>query len=445
MDGCGRNWGYAWLVTAMLCSACAAAEKMETLRYPHRPDIPAWWQATRAFYCPWENSGAGGSLMKYKIHRDGAFETFDDLDTVLDDAERLGTNVIYLVGWWEPEYEHKAEYATMARWGGDAAFKRGVEKVHRRGGRVLCYLEPFIISRKTDLAKSHGKQWAMMDEQGNYYPYYHTGDRFYLMQPGRGTGWTDHMVAVAERLARDFKIDGVHLDSYGLQWNWKDYHPDRPWAKDPKTFNDGAIDLVKRVRAAMRKHVPDAVVILEGAENPELLDVCDGAQFENLVKLRDKPWFKERKYPIFTSSFELEEMQAILDEGYDLALSPWWFADRLRDREIEVFEKQTDKRTRFDQLMALHKLHNILLANDALPRARANFDRLDKGIIATLNKEGWGSAFTYKPLVSFAKRYLAAYRNLEGDIEHAPAEVIRKIVNRAEDEPFKYRAMGNDE
>jgi hypothetical protein len=418
---------------------CLAGQRGRRVRYPHRTDIPAWWQETRGFYCPWENSGAGGSLMKYRTHRSGDFKTFDDLDTVLDDAEKLGTNVIYLVGWWEPEYEYKAEYETMKKWGGDEAFKRGVAKVHARGGRVICYLEPFIISRKTELAREVGAKWAMMDESGKYYSYYDTGDRFYLMQPGRGTGWTEHLVALAERLARDFKIDGVHLDSYGLQWDWKDYHPDRPWARDPKVFNQGAIDLVKRVRAGLRKHVPDAVVILEGAENTELLDVCDGAQFENLVKLRDKPWFDQRRYPIFTSSFELEEMQAILDEGYHLALSPWWFTDGMRDREIEVFDKKTDKRNRFDQLMALHKLHNILLANDALPRVKADFDRLDKGIIARLNKDGWGSEFEYPPLVSAARRYLAAYHEIEGKIDRTPADVIREMVNRAEKEPFKYR------
>ena len=403
----------------------------EPARYPDRDDIPLWWQRTRAFYCPWENSGAGGSLMKYRAHREEGFESFGDLDKVLDDAERLGTNVIYLVGYWEPNYEHKAEYRPKRAWGGEEAFRRGIEKVHRRGGRGIVYLEAFIISRRTELARTVGPKWAMMDEKGNFYPYYHTGDRFYLMSPGPGSGWTDYLVSVAGRLARAFKIDGVHLDSYGLQWDWKDHHPDHPEGKDPDTFNRGAVALVQRVRAELRKYVPDAVVILEGAEHPELLDACDGAQFENLTKLRRKPWFESRRYPIFTSSFSLEETGAILDAGHQLALSPWWFQVHPRGSDRKRLEALTDKGNRFDQVTALHRYHNILAANGQRVQPAAGFAALEQGIIDELNRRGWGSTFRYPPLADAAGRYLAAYDRARPTLTREPAAVLRDMLRRA--------------
>ncbi len=417
----------------MACIATAApAHADETRRYPDRPDIPAWWQRSRAFYCPLANSGAGGSLMKYKTERTENFKGFRDLPNMLDDARALGTDVIYLVDYWEPGYEYKGEYEPKRTWGGAEALRLGIQEVHRRGGRVILYLEAFIISRKTELGRTYGPNWGMKDEHGNYYSYFDTGDRFYLMFPGEGSFWTPYLVDVARALAKDFKIDGVHLDSYGLQWNWRDHNPIRPHAKDPEAFNRGAVDLVKRTREAMREHVPDAVVILEGAEQTELLDVCDGAQIESLEVLNKKPWAKDRRYPIFTSSFSLEEMGRILDEGHNLALSPWWFDAHPGKRDRERLEAETDKRNRFDQLMALHRFHNVLAANNLLPDDPADFQSLHDGIIEHLNKHGWGGTFKYPPLERTAKRYVATYEKYRNALTRTPADAIGERVRRAE-------------
>jgi len=416
------------LFLGLLAAASQLPGAGDGRRYPSRPDIPSWWQAARAFYCPLANSGAGSSLMKFKAHREKNFRTFTDLDRMLDDAESLGTNIIYLVDYWEPDYEHKAEYRPRLRWGGDAAFREGVERVHRRGGRVILYLEAFIISRDTELARRVGPRWAMMDENGRYYPYYNTGSRFYLMYPGKGSGWADHLVGVAGRLARDFKIDGVHLDSYGLQWGWRDYHPDHPGGRDPGSFNRGALELVRRIRAELRKHVPHAVVILEGAEHVELLDVCDGAQIESLPILRKKKWSRSRRYPIFTSSFSLAEMEEILKEDHNLALSPWWFTALPRGRDRKALAQETDKRNRFDQIEALHRYDNILGANGRIPDPPADFPGLFQGIIDHLNKNGWGSKFAYPPLVREVRRYQDAYQENRDRLTRTPADAIREML-----------------
>ena len=417
-----------WLLTWPLY-ACAQS----AMRYPDRPDIPKWWQNTRAFYCPLANSGAGASLMKYKTERSDGFESFHDLPVMLDDAERLGTNVIYLVDYWEPDYEHKADYRPKLKWGGDDAFREGIEKVHARGGRIICYLEALIVHRETPLGKQMGPKWAMMDEQGGYYPYYGR-DRFYLMYPGEGSGWADFIVNVAGRLARDFKIDGVHLDSYGVHLDHvlPDYNPAHPHGKNKEAFHPAAVDLVRRMRAEMRKYVPEAVVILEGAERTDLLDVCDGAQFENLEKLKQKPWYGQRKYPIFTSSFDLKEMGEILDEGHNLALSPWWFNAHPGDRDNRRLLERTDKNRRFRQLEILHRYHNILYANDALPKRPVDFNDLFDSIIAHLNKVEWKGEFYHPPLQTAAKRYMKTYNEHRDDLNREPADVLREMLKRAE-------------
>lgn len=507
-----RMRGFVVKLGAILLPVLSSAHAgTPELRYPDREDIPAWWQQTRAIYCPWDNSGAGSSLMKYRTHRDEGFETFADLDRVLDDAEALGTNVLYLVGYWNPGYEHKSDYEPKLAWGGKDAFRAGIEKVHQRGGRVILYLEALIASRMTSLmrvddelaeglddgrisaklreafaeegmalsdaarvtveqkdrrwlisdgderfhlhreehkgkpkvkvvrenplGRLKGSEWAMQDAGGGYYSYYGTGDRFYVMYPGPGSRWADHIVGVAGRLAREYRIDGIHLDSYGVHLDHvkPDHNPHHPQGKDTEVFHRAAVDLVRRMRAEIRKHVPDAVVILEGAERTDLLEVCDGAQFECLSKLENKPWYGRRRYPIFTSSFSLEEMQAILDAGHNLALSPWWFRDEPRGRDEKRLRNETDKSSRFDQLESLHLYHNILYANDLLPepRLQADFDALDKGIIEYLNQHGWGSEFKFPPLVRVANRYLHIYEKHEDELDRGPADVIREMVRKA--------------
>ena len=325
-------------------------------RYPERTDIPQWWQQARAFYCPLTNSGAGGSLMKYNADKRDNFDGFLDLPNMLDDAQRLGTNVIYLVDYWDPDYVHKFEYEPKASWGGPAALAQGVQDLHADGGRIIMYLEAFITYRDTDLGNTVGPSWAMMqidptieacDPQlpppgcwGPYdppytdapyfywHPYQIVHYEYYTMWPNQGSGWKDYLVDLAGQMARDYDIDGIHLDSYGVHQLLQDYHPDHPGGTDTDNFQSGALDLIMEMRAEMRQYVPDAVVILEGASFQDMLEVCDGSQFESLPLLRtDIPyaWTEPRRYPIYTSSFDVNEMQEILDEGHNLALSPWWF------------------------------------------------------------------------------------------------------------------------
>ncbi|MBI4578629.1 MAG: hypothetical protein HY718_02950 [Planctomycetes bacterium] len=402
-----------------------------------RDDIPAWWRQTRSIYCPFDNSGAGASLMQFQAGggMTDQLTSFRELPRLLDDARRLGSDVIYLVGYWQGGYEAKGDYIPYEALGGEAAFREGIEAVHRRSGRLIVYLEGFIISRKTDFARRVGPAWAMMDEHGQFYPYFHTGERFYLMYPGEGSGWTDHIVGVAADMARKYRVDGVHLDSYGLQWDWRDHHPAHPRGQDPHAFNQGAINLVRRMRTEMRKHNPEAIVILEGAEHVELLDACDGAQIESLAVLKTKPWWRERKYPIYTSGFELAEMKAILDEGYHLALSAWWLDARPGGKDEERLRATTDKRNRVDQLRALARYNNLLLANgiEALP---AGFSKeISDSIVKQLDRLKWQGQFVNPQLRAAADKVLALYHQHRDRLTRTPADQLRDWLRQAPPPP----------
>jgi len=302
-------------------------------------ESPQWWRQTRSIYASFDLSGAGGPLMKFPsddIHK--KLGTFRNLPVLLDEARKLGCNCVYLISYWHPDYAgNKGDYQIRTDLGGDEAFKEGVARLHAQGGRIILYLEPFIITRTSDVGLKYGKAWCMKNERGNPQTYYGNA-RYYLMWPGEGSGWAEYIISVAERLARDFGVDGFHLDSYGCQWDLKDHDP-----KHKSSFNSGAINLVTTMGQRIRAINPDAVIILECCERTELLDFCDGGQIESgawlyspVKVLNEKPWVAEKKYKAFTSHYSMVEMDKILDMGCNLSLSPWWFELNTTEEYFEM-------------------------------------------------------------------------------------------------------------
>ena len=82
-------------------------------------DVPDWWRNTDSFYCPCANSGAGSSLLHYisPMLRD-KIASFDELPKLLDEARQMGSDVVYLVDYWQGGYENKGDYEPYAELGG---------------------------------------------------------------------------------------------------------------------------------------------------------------------------------------------------------------------------------------------------------------------------------------------------------------------------------------
>ena len=306
-------------------------------------ESPQWWRDNRAIYASFDLSGAGGPLMKFPSDDiKKKLGTFANLPVLLQEARRLGCNCVYLVSYWAPDYAgNKGDYRIRTDLGGPRAFKDGVAKIHAQGGRIILYLEAFIITRTSRVGQKYGMDWCMKDAKGKPQTYYGNA-KYYLMWPGEGSRWTSYICSVAERLVRLYGVDGFHLDSYGCQWNLRD--GDR---KHTGSFNEGAINLVKKMRERIQKINPDAIIMLEGCESTELLDVCDGGQIESgawqhspVKVLNEKPWVSGRKYKAFTSHYSMEEMDKILKMGYNLSLSPWWFENNTAEKDFERMHKK---------------------------------------------------------------------------------------------------------
>ena len=390
-------------VPVLLLSACAATPV----------ESPRWWKQTRAIYASFDLSGAGGPLMKFPSDDiKKKLGTFVNLPVLLNEARRLGCNCLYLVSWWEPDYAaNKGDYEIRSDLGGPEALKEGVAKIHAMGGRIILYLEPFIITRTSKVGTSHGLDWCMKDDRGRPKSYY-GNSKYYLMWPGRGSGWTDYICGLAERLVRDYGVDGFHLDSYGCQWDLKDADP-----KHTGSFNQGAVNLVRTMRRRIQKVKADAIIMLECCERTELLDLCDGGQIESgawqyspVKVLNEKPWASQCTYKAFTSHYSMEEMDRILRMGYNFSLSPWWFETCTSEKDFETMRRHIEKPDEWIRRMRiLWSWDNLLYVNGAnrppgldLFQLRRDLERLRYAKPAPQYYETesyWTAVDAYEPLV----------------------------------------------
>jgi hypothetical protein len=201
----------------------------------------------------------------------GRIQSFHDLPKLLSEANALGTNILYLTDYWEgtdegddPPFWNKGEYQPRTDLGGRDAFVAGIDAVHGLGGRVLLYLEPFIIYYYSEIAKKHGVGWAGRDGSGNLLRDYPNN---YTMVAPFST-WRENVIKIAERLVRDYGADGIFLDSYAWQMNRPMKCNDENRMYSAQEYSVGVYKLAEMVRTAIQKIKPDAVVLGETTAGP---------------------------------------------------------------------------------------------------------------------------------------------------------------------------------
>jgi hypothetical protein len=236
----------------------------------------------------------------------GRLQSFRGLPSLLEESRKVGTDIVYLWDYWErgphvnaddiggppawahPPYFHKGDYLPREDLGGEPALREGIAKVHEYGGKVILYVEPFIIFVDSLFARARPDA-GQPEEQGHYlagrYPnnppldvtsldrFDENGQlrewRFYplnhTMVPTL-PDWQNHVIEVVQRLV-NYGADGIFLDSFGWQMNWPMY---------VKTFNDGQqlwpLDYARGVLNLTDKVVkaigPDRIVLVETPSGP---------------------------------------------------------------------------------------------------------------------------------------------------------------------------------
>jgi len=288
---------------------------------------PAWARQTPGWYVP-DTTSAGLGVFDFPTQRDDRIaiklKSFRDLPVLLAEAKSVGLDTIYLVDWYEGPpgaraidfWEAKGDYVPRSDLGGEAAFKDGIAALHAQGGRIIVYVEGFIIGQNTDVGKAHGAEWSIMRPNGppeQPYP----GN--WKLCPA-AEGFVRYMEGVAHRLAQ-YGLDGIFVDSYGYQKDWECVsrtHGHPPGKKE--VFNNGAARLMQKVRAALHAVNPEAIILTEGPMLPGLFEFTDGSLDSGIHTLVGRwLWDAQGMTDTFTGGFSVDDWHQILAIGAKLA------------------------------------------------------------------------------------------------------------------------------
>jgi hypothetical protein len=310
-------------------------------RVPRPPvrwdEPPAWFRDAPALWCP-SNRTAGSALLTFAprgVSPEDLSERlrdFRELPRLLEQGRRLGTDVVYLTEWYQGApgadphayWWNKAEYLPRADLGGEAALIEGLAAVRKAGGRVLLYVETFIIEKNSELGRSKGDAWSIRLPGGHPDDPYPSSWKLCPAAPGL----QEHFVALTARLVGRYGAAGLHLDSYGNQRGWRCVHPDHPHPKGDNTvFDEGARQLVRAMRDEARRHDPEAVLMVEGSKMPGLFQWVDAAQDWGIHDLAARwSWREAGHAAIFTSGWSLDDLHQILALGQRVGLGGDYWA-----------------------------------------------------------------------------------------------------------------------
>jgi len=298
----------------------------------HRPhwrfaEIPAWFRDQGAIYSL-AGDTAGAIYLRFgKKSTKARIGSFENLPMLLQEAQSLGTNVIYLWDYWEGAIgnEGKGDYIPRSDMGGEAAFREGIRRVHEQGGRVITYVEGLIINYCSNIGVKKGTQWGGRDAAGRLYEHY--DHNYSMVAPFRP--WQDYLATTCTRLVRDYGVDGIFIDSWAYQMNWPMQTDEEGVLYSPKQYSQGVLTGADRVRAAIQAVKPDAVVMGETTAGPVgrhwhgglTADFAwlKGVNHGRIVASPVRYGIPEINF--ITNGRNLNELQQVFAAGHNLALS----------------------------------------------------------------------------------------------------------------------------
>jgi hypothetical protein len=293
---------------------------------------PEWFGRAGGLYCPAPRT-AGSALLQFadpKWALSNRIRSFRELPSLLDRAQELGADVIYLVDWYEGRPDlapaeycwNKGDYRVREDLGGERALREGIEALHQRGGRVLLYLEPFVVEKGSSLGQGIAQRWAIRTAEG--YPDDPYPDAW-KMCPACAP-WAEHLAEVASRVA-GYGADGLHLDSYGYQRGWACVEPEHGHAPgDAEVFEAGCKALVERLHQELTRVRPDAVIMTEGPRMAGLFRWATASQDWGIGALTER-WigWAPGQVPVFTSGWNVEDLHQIVALGHRISLgADYW-------------------------------------------------------------------------------------------------------------------------
>jgi hypothetical protein len=269
------------------------------------------------------------------------------------EAEGLGTHVLYLADYWEAEspptspiltckgatafYYCKGDYFIRKDLGGESDLAAAVASAHASNFRVILYLEPFLIYRTSAVGNAFGPLWGSRLDGASavWTPF---GDDSGIGMSQANGEWQDYVVQTARRLIQTTKADGIFLDSAGWRLNIASETKQEVVRNSSIENAMAVLDLVDRVRRAIRMEVPDAVVLSETTSGPMYRHVDGGVSadlydsgpaFTGTKTIDGRLLTSPIRYALpqvtfFSNGEDLNQLNQVFAIGHGLALCTNW-------------------------------------------------------------------------------------------------------------------------
>ncbi len=177
----------------------------------------------------------------------------------------LGFNTFWMLPFWHGPVYAPIDYGRLDETlGSEDDLRALVETAHRHGARVLGDLIPHGPRPESGLEQTH-PEWIARDPAGGFRYQWGCYDCDYAHP-----GWQQFMAEHAADWVRRVGLDGYRVDvALGQQENWQPYPGNRPGNSCV-----GGIQMLPRVRAAIHREKPSAVLLAE-ATHPGLWAGCE--------------------------------------------------------------------------------------------------------------------------------------------------------------------------
>lgn len=184
-------------------------------------------------------------LKKKEFHVDDALKSDEELFG--------GADFIHLCDWaYTPKYGRVGDYDHWEELGGVDNFRKAIELIQNKGIPVGLYIEGYLVDKNSNIGKSKGSEWQILDKNGNPLPFFsHTS---YNMCPCLPE-WRDYLIKTCVRLKNETGAKGYYIDEFGFAmeertcWNKLHKHP------IPCFSLKGEFDTIKALREALGEDV----------------------------------------------------------------------------------------------------------------------------------------------------------------------------------------------
>jgi hypothetical protein len=190
-----------------------------------------------------------------------------------DSREFGGVDFLHFFDWAStPAHGRVGDYAPWDDLGGLAEFRHQLRMLRESGIPSGLYLEGYLASPESHIAKQSGQEWAMTDVKGARVDAW--GGGYYTMCP-HVAGWQEYLADTCRRLVGETETSGLYLDQFGFLTQYRCFNPAHaPFHAMGAHALAGEHGTLRKIRAAVG---PRAVLYTEEIPTDVMTQFTDGA------------------------------------------------------------------------------------------------------------------------------------------------------------------------